>query len=146
MRACIRTVLGIFVFMQAAIVQAAEAARPTAPGLDAGYFVQLVIGLVIVFGAIALLAWGAKRVPGLNAMQGQAGGRFRVVAALSLGTRERAVILQVGDKQVLVGVTTHGMNTLLVLDEPILTEASGRGRSEGESFAQRLKAALGREG
>jgi len=147
-RRCIKAALFSALAFPCALLstaQAAEGVSPSAPSLDAGYMVQLVVGLFIVLGAIMALAWIARRMPGMNALHGQSGGRFRIVAALPLGTRERAVILQVGEQQILIGITPTGINTLHVLAEPLVIDPTGRVHTSGENFAQRLKTALGRE-
>jgi flagellar protein FliO/FliZ len=40
-----------------------------------------------------------------------------MIAALSLGTRERAVLLEVSGERILVGVTTQQIQTLHVLNQ-----------------------------
>lgn len=122
------------------MAQAAESARPAPPGVDSGQVLQLVVGLFVVLGAIGLLAWLFRRIPG---MSGQAYGRggLRVVTAIALGARERAAVIQVGDKQILVGISPAGVRTLYVLDEPLESDAPARAHA-GEGFAQRLKAAI----
>ncbi len=98
----------------------AQAASP-APGL--GQLVKLVVGLLVVVGVIFLLA---RALPRLGGMQPLDSGRFRVVASLPVGQRERVVLLQVGDRQMMVGVAPGRVNTLHVLDEPLEVSAPGR--------------------
>ncbi|TVS18544.1 MAG: flagellar biosynthetic protein FliO [Gammaproteobacteria bacterium] len=91
------------------------------PGL--GQLLKLVLGLVVVIGVIIVLA---RFLPRIGGMQSVDSGRFRVVSALSVGQRERIVLLQVGDRQMVVGVAPGHVNTLHVLDEPLETAPLSR--------------------
>ena len=69
-----------------------------------------------VIGAIALCAWLLRRVfrmtPGVSR-------HLKIVAGLPMGTRERIVLLQVGETQLLVGVSPGRIQTLHVLARPL---------------------------
>ena len=109
----------------------------------AGYLAQLVIGLMIVVIGILALAWFLRR---LNLVNAGAGGALRVLGGVSVGQRERIVLLQVGEKQMLVGVAPGSVRMLHELDEPL--ELGGRSApTAGESgFAQQLAAVLAGKG
>lgn len=91
-------------------------------------------GLALVVALIAGLAWVLRRLGGVPA----AGrGPLQVLGGLSVGARERVVLLRVGDRQLLLGVAPGRVQTLQVLDPPLaLPPASGDG------FAERLQRAL----
>lgn len=111
--------------------------------LGAGYLVQFSLGLLAVLAAVVALAWLLKRV---GHLQGGAAGAVKTLGALSLGPRERVVLIQVGKEQLLVGVAPGQVRTLHVLDHPVeLSPASGREMGPGV-FSRRLAAALGRPG
>lgn len=104
--------------------------------------VQLVLGLGLVVGVILLLAWLARRVGGLR---GYSVGSMRVLGGLSMGAREKVVLMQVGNTQILLGVAPGRVQTLHVLDEPVAgTERSAAQDEAGEPFAARLKTILKR--
>src|SRR5699024_9270303 len=84
--------------------------------LGAGYLLQLVIGLVVVLAGIAALAWLMRRV---GRFQSAAGDRLRVLGGLSVGTRERVVLIQAGEEQLLVGVASGQVRMLHVLKQPL---------------------------
>ena len=88
-------------------------------GLNAGHLVQMMVALLMVIMTIMVAAWLMRRI---NGGQSRLEGEFRVVSGLSLGARERIVLVQVGDKQLLIGVAPGRVQTLYVLDEPILTD------------------------
>jgi flagellar protein FliO/FliZ len=112
-------------------------------GVSAAYLAQLVVGLILVILAILALAYVMRR---LNGGGHRLGGHFRVVSGISLGSRERMLLVQVGQTQLLVGVAPGRVQTLLVLDEPIAVE-SGRGDQvpgADSPFARKLQGMLKR--
>lgn len=88
---------------------------------------QMVIGLVVVLALIFVAAWLFKR---FGRMPFVANGAMRVVGVLSMGTREKLVLVQVGEEQLLVGVAPGQMRTLHVLKKPIDPDENKHG---GES-------------
>lgn len=111
------------------------AARPAEP-MAAANLLQMMLGLIVVLAAIGVIAWLLKR---LNRLQAPLPGSLRVLGGLSLGTRERAVLLQVGDKQILVGVAPGSVRTLHVLDKPAPEEALPDAPAFAERLAQLLR-------
>lgn len=75
---------------------------------------QILVSLLLVVGLIGGLFVVLKRLQ----VRGGTSGAIRVLAAQSLGTRERAVLLEVAGRQVLVGVAPGRVQTLLVIGEP----------------------------
>jgi flagellar protein FliO/FliZ len=87
------------------------AAAPGASGLG-----QVTLALLLVLAAVFAVAWVVKRVRGLRNRVGDA---IDVIGEIPLGQKERAVLLKVGQTQILVGVAPGRVNTLHVLTEPI---------------------------
>ena len=98
--------------------------------------IQLTLGMAAVLAVIVGVAWLMKRS---GRFQMGAGGGLRVLGGLSMGTRERVVLLQVGDTQLLVGVAPGRVQTLHVLDTPLAT-----GRAETPAAAAGFAGQLGR--
>lgn len=117
---------------------------PAGSGLGAADLAQMLIGLILVVAAILVLAFFMRRVGGV---QSRLGSEFRVIGGISLGARERMLLVQVGGKQLLVGVAPGRVQTLHVLDEPIRNEGPRRegGTGSDSTFAHRLRAVLNRE-
>ena len=87
----------------------------TSPVTDNLSFVPVLFSLVVVIVAVFVVAYLAKKFN-----LGISGNRaIKVVSALSLGTRERVVIIEVAGKQHLIGVTAQQVNHLFELDKPI---------------------------
>lgn len=115
------------------------------PGPGPGYLLQLAGGLVVVLLGIFALAWIMRRV---TRFQSAAGERMRVLGALSVGARERVVLVQVGEEQILVGVAAGQVRKLHVLSEPLPEPVPRAGARPGigPNFAERLGQALRRAG
>jgi flagellar protein FliO/FliZ len=111
---------------------ALAAATPAAPEpMAAANLFQLLFGLIVVLIAIGVTALLLRRLGRLP----QGPGALRVLAGLSLGARERAVLIQVGDKQILLGVAPGRVQALHVLERPVDTNTT-QGAAGG--FAERL--------
>jgi flagellar protein FliO/FliZ len=76
--------------------------------------IRMVIGLAVVLALLGATAWVSRR---FRVGAGMRGGLIEVVSGLSLGARERVVLIKVGGEQVLVGVSPSGMRTLHVLNQ-----------------------------
>lgn len=108
------------------------------PGVDvAGNIVQLIMGLLIVLVLIFVFAWLGKNYGGFRS---SAGGAVKVVATMSMGTREKLVVVQVGEEQLLIGVSPGGISTLHVLPVPI--EHDIQSQILPESFVSVLRTAI----
>jgi flagellar protein FliO/FliZ len=76
--------------------------------------VRMIVSLGAVLALVGGLAWVAQRL--------RAGGRIKsglieIVSGVSLGAREKVVLLRVGQEQVLVGVSPAGMRALHVMKD-----------------------------
>ncbi len=70
---------------------------------------KTIFGLAIVLGVMAALAWLAKRMTG---RQGYAQSVARIVGGVSVGSRERVVVVEVGDRWLVVGVAAGQVNAI----------------------------------
>lgn len=103
-----------------------------------GNLVEVTLGLLTVLGLIFAVAWIVKRYGSFNST---AGGNLKVVGGLSLGQKERVMLVQVGEKQILLGVAPGRVETLHVLDEPIVIEEN-TSSTQQNSFSDKLQSAL----
>lgn len=93
-----------------ALAGAAESAEPAAT--TAGGLLQVFVGLVAVLGLIAATAWMAKR---FGVARGGSSALLNVVASASVGTRERVVVLEIGESWLVVGVGPGNVNPIATL-------------------------------
>ncbi len=116
--------------------KAAATASSAVPAQGA-YLAQVLIGLLVVLGLIVAMGWLLRRVG-----QGGLGGAhqsMKILASLSLGTREKVALIQVGDQQLLLGITPNSINTLHTFAEPVI---SPRETPAPGDFAAKLKAMM----
>ncbi len=116
-------------------------ARLTGEGFSGGAALgRSVLGLIVVLALMFGLAWFVRRFG--NA--GQARGRaIQVLSALPVGGRERVLLVRVGDEQVLIGVAPGRVQALHVLERPVENINAVDATVTDDSFAGRLRAALG---
>ncbi|MGB5329488.1 MAG: flagellar biosynthetic protein FliO [Gammaproteobacteria bacterium] len=105
--------------------------------LSSPYLLKLTGGLLLVVLVIFLLAWVVKK---FNLNQQSQNGLIRIIAGLSIGTRDRIVLLQVGEEQILLGLTPGHIEKLHTLAVPL--DAPGEPH-ETSSFATRLSRLMG---
>ena len=74
------------------------ASRRPAPAVSA----QVTLSLVLVLAAVFAAAWVVRRLRGFGKF---GAGAIEIVADIALGAKERAVLVQVGKQQLLLGVT-----------------------------------------
>lgn len=104
------------------------------------YFGQIVLSLVLVLVIIFISAWLLRRY---GRFPGVADGNLKVLGALSVGQRERILLLQVGKEQVLVGVTSSRISRLHQLEEPIEVQEN---IPVSNQFSKRLQEAIKSKG
>jgi flagellar protein FliO/FliZ len=122
---------------------AAAPAAPSAPAaplpavVGAGDLLQVAFSLLLVVALIVLTAWFIRRFSGATLSRN---GALRLLAGISVGQRERIVLVQAGEVQLLLGVAPGEVRTLHVFDKPVLLDtAGGKG---AERFAERLMSAM----
>ncbi|MDE2600583.1 MAG: flagellar biosynthetic protein FliO [Rhodocyclaceae bacterium] len=94
--------------LQDAIAQTAAAPAASPPSLG-GSFLQMLFGLALVLGLLFAGVWFLKKLTGTV---GPNGAIARVVSATPIGTRERIVIVELGQTWLVLGVTPNNINTL----------------------------------
>lgn len=113
----------------------AQAADAPAPAISsAGSLLQVFIGLVAVLLLIVGTAWAAKR---LGVSGGGSSSLLQIVSSTSVGTRERVMVVEIGESWLVVGVTPGSINTLMTL--PKGEVPSQKTFSPNANFAARLQ-------
>ncbi|WP_352160626.1 flagellar biosynthetic protein FliO [Pseudomonas brassicacearum] len=119
---------------------ATAVAAPAAGSGVAGQLAQLVLGLLLVLGLIFFLAWLLRRVQ--QAGPAGKGQVIDIVGTRALGPRDRLVLVQVGNEQILLGLSPGTITALHVLKEPVQVPSAEQASPE---FAQRLMELLGKD-
>jgi flagellar protein FliO/FliZ len=128
-RLVVCAVLGLLAGPLLAAEPEATPRRSAPPQLLAEGLGETAIGLVVVLLLILALAWAFKRFGSRLPMAGR--GPVQVLGGVSLGARERAVLLSVEGTRLLVGVAPGQVRTLHVLGE----------EAPDKAFAEQLQSA-----
>ena len=115
------------------------------PATSAGGLLQVTMSLLLVLAAVFAAAWVVRRLRGFGGVSSKA---IQIIADAPLGTKERAVLLQVGEQQLLVGVTPGQVSLLHVLPEKVGAVPPDPAQSTGavppsHDFKAILKRSLG---
>lgn len=130
------SVIGALALAGIAYAAAEGPSVTTAPGMqDIG---RLVLTLLVVIAAFVFLTWLLRRLGGN--LGSFSAGPLKIKGGLSVGPRERLVVVQVGNTHLLLGVTAETINRLheLTGEEAAQFDAPRNGE-----FAARLRKALG---
>ncbi|CAH0299746.1 Flagellar protein FliO [Massilia sp. Bi118] len=103
-------------------------------GSATGSLLQTLFALIVVLGVLGALAWFLKRY-GPKAMGGAAG--LRVVGSLSLGGRERLLVVEIGNQWIVVGASPGRVNALATMPKQESADIPGTGATlaQGETTA-----------
>lgn len=128
------------VFLPAAVCAQTQATASVAsPVSSAGYLFQGLFALLVVLG-LMWVAWWLVRRTGFN--RAFSGVNMRVVGGLSVGNRERVMVVEIGDHWLILGVTPNQINTLATMPRQELPE--GVEEAASPSFAVWLKKVMDR--
>jgi flagellar protein FliO/FliZ len=115
---------------------------PAASPLSVSSLAQLTLSLLAIVALILAISWVLKRTR-LAGPRGR--GQISVVDEITLGPRERVVLLRVGDSQVLVGIAAAGIVGLTPLGTPIVLQQPAA-PAGAPAFAERLREFMKRPG
>ncbi|RMQ44936.1 Flagellar protein FliO [Pseudomonas cichorii] len=121
-----------------AVAAAPQAGNAVSSGMG-GQVLQLLLGLLLVVGLIFVLAWVMRRVQTVGPNSNQV---IELLGSRALGARDRLVLVQVGNEQILLGVTPGRITPLHVLKEPVQMPVR---ESATPEFAQRLLELMGKD-
>jgi len=100
----------------------------------------MVVSLLVVLGIILVSAWLLRRMPGLGQ---QGSGLLKVRATLSVGLKERVVLVEAAGETLLLGVSPGGVHCLHRFDAPLPAQPPSNLES---GFAALLAKRLGKRG
>ncbi len=116
----------------------ADMSKPVARAAASGNILNWSLGLLIVLSVFFLCVWVVRKLGSLTVNGTES---MRIVGGLSLGMREKIILVQVGKKQLVLGVTPGRIETLHVLEnEDCLVKTQAI--DAGGGFAQKLMQAM----
>jgi flagellar protein FliO/FliZ len=92
-----------------------EVGRHVMANMDAG---SMILSLLMVLALIVICAFVLKR---FNLTQ-QGVSQLKMVTSLSLGAKERVVVIQAGEQQLLLGVTAQQVTLIERLEKPLVAQ------------------------
>jgi flagellar protein FliO/FliZ len=132
---------------QAATVQPMQ--TPATPGMDkpsaqpasapssAASLLQVIFGLVVVLGLLAAALWALKRFGGMRIA---GGAPLKIIGGVSVGNREKVLVLEVGEQWLVVGVAPGRVSMLTTL--PRGEQRAGDAERPAPDFGAWLKQTL----
>ncbi|MEM1261498.1 MAG: flagellar biosynthetic protein FliO [Pseudomonadota bacterium] len=131
---CLMIVLLVWLAAEPALAN--TEATGTAVGAGVPSWMSVAGNLLVLLALIVVAAWFVRRT---SAGKGGNSSLIRVLAAQSLGARDRLLIVDVAGQQLVVAQTPQGLTTLHAPTEPLLTETPN---AATVTFAERLAGAL----
>lgn len=119
----------------------AESARPayTPPppaAVSSGSVMQIIFSLILVLGAVALVAWLMKRI---NLPQHGAASLLKVISGVAVGQRERIVLVEVNDTWLVVGIAPGQVRTLHTMPKGTIPAGTNTANAADGKFQVWLK-------
>lgn len=115
-----------FIFVLSPFVFAADSAAPTPVVVHP---LNMVLGLLFLLAVVIAGWWLVRRASGLQIKHGNG---LRVIAAISVGPRERVVLIELAGEQMLLGVAPGNVNLLHRFEQPVMAVSS-------DDFASKIR-------
>ena len=90
----------------------------------AGNLMQVTLGLLVVLGLMAAAAWVLRR---FNTAKGNNAAQIKIIGGVSVGNRERVMVVEIADQWIVVGVAPGRVNALATMakqETTIVTDAA----------------------
>lgn len=119
-------IIGLFYTGENLVIAAEEEATDPQPALgsgaaseifNAGYAFEMLGALVLVFLCFFIVVLLVKRI---NSNQFGGKNHIQLMSSIGVGPREKVLLLQVGDTQLLLGSTPNNIRTLHTFSEPVV--------------------------
>ncbi len=118
----------------------ATSAAAEVPGVSAAAMLQTVFGLLLILGLLFLAAYLLRRFNGGGHGFG-GGGPLKIIGGLMTGSRERIMVLEVGDTWLVIGIVPGQIRTLHTMPKGEIA----RSASIEQPFGQWLKQMMERK-
>ncbi len=97
--------------------------------------INILLSLCLVIVIIFSLAWLARRFNVAQAGNGQ----LKIVASLLAGSKEKIMVIEIGDEQHLLGITANNISHLAKLDKPITNAHTSKNSNHNPSHSFHTK-------
>lgn len=131
--------VSVFFSVVVAAEEVVAETQKSLPHTSSEQMIKMVIGLLFVLMLIFLLAFLFKKYVGSSFIGNNS---LKAIAGVSVGQKERVVLVQVGERQLVVGVAPGQVNMLYALEKG--EEVSVSNETNSSAFAEKLKQSLTR--
>ena len=100
---------------------------------------QWLFGLLIVLALFGVCVWLLRKTGNFSF---QSKNQLAVLSGLSLGMREKLVLVKVGEKQLLLGVTPGRVDKLMELEGDARLFQNSASKGDDQPFAKKLQQVL----
>lgn len=112
----------------------AQTSVAEAPGVSSAAILQMVLGLMLIIGLLFAGAFFLRKLNGGKSFGNT--GPLKIIGGLMLSTRERIVLVEVGDTWVVVGIVPGQIKTLHTLPKGELPDTNSGERPFGHWLKQ----------
>lgn len=100
-------------------------------GIQTDYIVQVLLSLLLVIGVIVLLSFFLRK---MNFQARTGSGAVRILSVVSLGAKDRLLLVAVGEEQLLLGSSPGRVQKLHTLETPIDLSSNLEPAAEERNF------------
>ena len=108
-----------------------------------GHTLDMFGALILVIGTVFIVQLLLRH---LQQKTAGSSGHLRVIQALSIGTKERVMLVQVGVDQILMGVSAAGIKHLHTLTEPVEIAEEKKPSQQNSGFASTIRSITNKPG
>ncbi len=127
--------ISIFISFVPVFVVADTTVNDLAKPIDTSNVLVVTLGLMFVLGLFFLLVYLLKKIPSI---QGRHQGVIKILDTLYLSSNEKILLVDVGTKQIVVGVNGQAINTLYVMEESIVIDNEAEKNNLKETFSKMI--------
>jgi len=123
----------------------AEEAAATSPVSYSTNFIQMMTGLFLIVFMIVGVVWLMKKI-GYKGYS--ASGLIKIKSCLPISTKEKILLIQVGEEQVLIGTAPGFIGHIKTIEKPIETTSENAGFTSSpvsSAFADKLKSIINKK-
>ena len=77
-----------------------------------GDWLQYLFSFIFVIGLLLALLWTLRKLQGGSSLLGKNTQRMQTLETLSVGTRQKIMLIRVDDREILIGVSAQQMSVL----------------------------------
>lgn len=129
----------LILFSQLSFANEVTAQLPAVDPASSSYLLKLILAMVFILVLIFGLAWVMKK---MQLTQHSQNGLIQVVSAISVGQRDRIALIEVGEEQLLVGLTPGRIEKLHTLKSPVKVDTQNQ---DEQSFSEKFNQLLNRD-